>query len=152
KSVAIVHQCDLIANWRSLFPGHGTEERQFGGARWRRRSRRRRGAAGPGGVVLGGGGLDVGAEGGGPGGVDGADGHHDPDRLLGSERRPAELQVRLRQQPVLLRRVAGPAGGNDVLPDVLTPPGAGDHVVDVLRRGAAVLAAVTVTDEDGPAG
>src|SRR5687767_6820349 len=86
-------------------------------------------------------GFGGGAQIGGPGGVDRADGDHDPDRLFGSEGRAAQLQVRLGEETVFLGRVARPAGGDDVLPDVLTPSGAGDHVVDVLGRGAAVLAA-----------
>ncbi len=54
-------------------------------------------------------------------------------------------------RPVLLAAVARSAGGHHVLPHVRTAPTAGDHVVDVFRRRPAVLTAVVVAGEDGPA-
>ena len=53
------------------------------------------------------------------------------------------------QQSVLLARVAGPTGGDHVVPRVGAALAPGDDVVDVLRRVAAVLAAMAVASEDG---
>src|SRR6476646_3202486 len=61
----------------------------------------------------------------------------------------AELQADLGRGPVLLPAVAPPAGGDDVVPRVRASATPRDDVIDVLRRPAAVLADVAVTEEDG---
>src|SRR5437763_8995060 len=86
-----------------------------------------------------------------PVGVHRADGHDDPRELLGRRGRAAQGEADLVEEAVLLLGVARPAGGDDVLPDVLATPAAGDDVVDVLGRRTAVLAAVAVASEDSPA-
>ena len=63
----------------------------------------------------------------------------------------AEAEARLGEEAVLLAGVAGPARRDDVVPGVRAAAGAGHHVVDVLGRPVAVLAAVAVAGEDGPA-
>src|SRR5690349_9172736 len=81
-------------------------------------------------------------------------------RDLDEDVRPRRLRcllgvhVDLLGQAVALAAVAGGAGGDDVLPDRLAAPTAGDDVVDreAGLAGAAVLAGPGVAGEDGAAG
>ena len=63
-------------------------------------------------------------------------------------RRPREAETGLVGQPVLLAAVAAPAAGHHVVPAVRAATATRDDVVDVLCLGTAVLAAVTVADEN----
>ena len=65
----------------------------------------------------------------------------------GRRRREADLG----EEAVLLAGVARPARRHHVVPGVRAATGAGHHVVDVLGRPVAVLAAVPVAGEHGPA-
>src|SRR4051795_12574443 len=71
----------------------------------------------------------------------------EPESVGGRERLAGQPHAGLGQQVVLLLRVASTAGGDDVLPDVLSAAGAGDHVIEVLRRRRAVLARPAVAGE-----
>src|SRR5439155_5817273 len=77
--------------------------------------------------------------------------HEEPHALPWLRGRPAEGETDLVDEPVLLAGVAAPAGGDHVVPGVGPALAAGHDVVDVLRRRAAVLAAMTVPGEDRPA-
>ncbi len=71
--------------------------------------------------------------------------------MPGRRGRGAKDHPDLVREPVLLAGVAPAAGRDHVLPRVETPPAPRDHVVEVLGRRAAVLAARTVPSEDGAA-
>src|SRR5512132_4144175 len=67
-----------------------------------------------------------------------------PDRelepVLGRHGATREVQAGLVDQPVLLARVATPAGGHHVVPGVRPAARARDDVIEVLGGGPAVLA------------
>ena len=80
-----------------------------------------------------------------------AGGGDDPEVGLGLARWSREAEADLGEEAVLLAGVAGPARGHHVVPGVGAAAGPGHDVVDVLGRPVAVLAAVAVAGEDGPA-
>src|SRR5262245_59396932 len=84
-----------------------------------------------------------------PFGLDAPD--REPEDVLRGGGPPLQGHARVAREAVLLARVAAPAGGDDVVPGVLAAAGPRDDVIDVLRRGAAVLAHPVVTREDRPA-
>jgi hypothetical protein len=73
------------------------------------------------------------------------------ERVPGCDWLMEEGHSHLGGQPVLLPGVAPAARRDDVLPGVLSTPGFGYHVVDVLGRAAAVLAHPAVPGEHGAA-
>ena len=75
----------------------------------------------------------------------------EPARAPRLGRRVAQRHRRLVQHAVALAHVAGPAGGDDVVPRVDAAPAARHDVVDALGRAVAVLAAVLVAGEHRPA-
>ena len=87
-----------------------------------------------------------------PVGVDRPRAGDDPEAGLRFAGRVREPQPRLGEQAVLLARVARPARRHDVVPGVRAAAGARHHVVDVLGRPVAVLAAMAVASEDRAAG
>jgi hypothetical protein len=85
-----------------------------------------------------------------PLGVDTIDRDHDPNALMRGLGRVLETKAHLRHAAVLFAGVTGAAGSDDVVPGVRAPATTRDHMVDILGRSAAILAAVVVSHENRP--
>ena len=71
----------------------------------------------------------------------------DPSVAMGGGRAPGEIETCFGRKPVPLVHVAAPTARDHVFPRVFAAPRSRHHMIEALRRAAAVLTSVTVPSE-----